>query len=66
MKKRILKAIQLYRDLDAKASAIAANMSSGDPLYVAADYAGMLANVYIYKFINYIENKLQQNEVRCR
>ena len=59
MKQKVLNAIQAYKIIDAKAAAMASNMSSGDPLYVAADYAGMLINVYVYKFINYIENKLQ-------
>ncbi len=59
MKKRILKVIQLYRDLDAKGNEMAATMTLSDPLYIVADYAGMRINYYIHKALNYIENKIK-------
>lgn len=59
MKHKMLKAIQAYKELDIRAAQMASNMSLNDPLYIAADYAGMLVNIYVYKVINYMENKLQ-------
>ncbi len=59
MKQKALAAIQAYKIMDAKASAMASQMSNSDPLYMAADYAGMVVNVYVYMFINWIENKLK-------
>lgn len=59
VKKGILKAIQLYRDLDAKGNAMAATMTLSDPLYIAADYAGMRINYYIHEALNYVENKIK-------
>lgn len=59
MKQKALAAIQAYKTIDAKASAMASQMSNSDPLYIAADYIGMVINVYVYRFINWLENKLK-------
>jgi len=59
MKQKALAAIRIYKDLDLKASKLSSDISIGDPMYMAIDYAGMIANVYIYKVINYVESKLR-------
>lgn len=59
MQQNLLMAIQAYKKLDAKATAMASTVTCSDPMYFAADYAGMVINVYVYKFINWLENKLK-------
>jgi len=59
MKQKLLTAIQTYKQLDAKATAMASTVTCSDPMYFAADYVGMVINVYVYRFINWLENKLK-------